>query len=894
MVENQSTLEHALRDRYVLERELGRGGMATVYLARDVKHERLVALKVLHPDLAATLGPERFLREIRLAARLQHPHILSVHDSGEAAGRLWFTMPYVEGESLRDRLKREGQLPVDAAVQITREAAQALDYAHEHGVIHRDIKPENILLTKDGNVLVADFGIALALAGEEAERLTETGLSLGTPAYMSPEQATGGPVDVRSDIYSLGCVTYEMLAGEAPFTAASAQGVLARHLADPVPSLRTVRASVPPAIEKAITKALAKVPADRFVTATQFAEALHTTHPETAQTPNRTQGSPLRIPFRLIPLLVLAVIVIGAATLWFHASRNPRLMPRRIVVAPFEDQASASSLAPLGDMMMDRLADGIQHIEGLEVVPSRFTFLLSLNRPPDTDHMQRGTLHRLAGETGASTIVSGTYYVSGDSLIIQPQIVDAASGKLLRPMNAELGSIRQPMEVIERVRERVMGALASQFHAQAPAAEGTGSPPTFSAYQNYVAGLNLALAFNYPEALSRLDSAVNLDPEFLGAWFTKADVHYNLAGLLAATRGIGDSSAAFEFSRGDSAQAVLRRLRGRMSSAQGYYLDWMEAARRGDWTGSLRALKRMVTVAPDPVSSWAAALFALRVNRPQEALDIWRGLDSRSSVWTPITWQVPTEAYHLLGKHRQELKEASHVGEEHPDLFISLSLELTALAALDRVDLIQKHLDESIRLAPQPGWWTFGSVSANTALELRAHGDSTSAARVMQRAVDWYREKATAPGATRLDRYGLARTLYWARRWPEADEWFTRLLTEAPGDPDYLGYSGVTAARQGDRQKAKRISQQLATMVPPYPLFGHPTLWLARIAALMGESDSAVSLLRKSISEGVFPMDLTQGFGYAMWLHRDIDFEGLRGYRPFTDILATDEGARLR
>jgi serine/threonine protein kinase/tetratricopeptide (TPR) repeat protein len=875
--------------------------MATVYLARDVKHDRLVALKVLHPELAAMLGPERFLREIKFAARLQHPHILSVHDSGDAAGRLWFTMPYVEGESLRDRLKREDQLPVEDAVQITREAAQALDYAHQHGVIHRDIKPENIVLTKDGSVLVADFGIARAVAGGEAgkrgggeeERLTETGLSLGTPAYMSPEQATGGPVDARSDIYSLGCVTYEMLAGQLPFTAASAQGVVARHLVDPVPSLRTVRPSVPPAIERAVAKALAKVPADRFTTATQFAEALRTTQPETAQSQHSLRAS-LRAPVRLIPVLVLMGLVIGAGTLWLHASRNPRLIPRRIVVAPFQNQAPGSSLAPLGDMTMDRLADGIQHIEGLEVVPSRFTFLFSLNRPEKAEPTPEGTLHRLAIETGASTVVSGTYYVAGDSLIIQPQILDAASGKLLRPMNAEVGSMRRPMAVIERVRERVMGALASQFHSQAPAAEGTGSPPTFSAYQNYLAGLNMALAFNYPEALSRLDSAVKLDPDCLGAWFTKADVHYNLAGLLAATRGIGDSSAALEFSRGESAQAVLRSLRGRMSSAQGYYLDWMEAGRRGDWTGSLRALKRMVTVAPDPVSSWIAALFALRVNRPQEALDIWRGLDPRSSVWTPITWQVPTEAYHLLGKHRQELKEASHVRGEHPDLFISLSLELTALAALDRVELIQKHLDESIRLAPQPGWWTFGSVSANTALELRAHGDSTSAARVMQRAVDWYREKATAPGATRLDRYGLARTLYWARRWPEADEWFTRLLTEAPGDPDYLGYSGVTAARQGDRQKAKRISQQLATMVPPYPLFGHPTLWLARIAALTGESDSAVSLLRKSISEGVFPMDLTQGFGYAMWLHRDIDFEGLRGYRPFTDILATNKGARLR
>ena len=207
-------LRAGLQDRYAFERELGRGGMATVWLARDLRHDRPVALKVLHPDLAATLGPERFLREIRLAARLQHPHILSVYDSGETAGRLWFTMPYVEGESLRDRIRRERQLPVADAVRLTRESALALDFAHRHGAVHRDIKPENILLV-DGQALVADFGIARALGGTE-ERLTETGLAVGTPAYMSPEQAAADKaLDARTDIYSLGIVLYEMLAGRA-------------------------------------------------------------------------------------------------------------------------------------------------------------------------------------------------------------------------------------------------------------------------------------------------------------------------------------------------------------------------------------------------------------------------------------------------------------------------------------------------------------------------------------------------------------------------------------------------------------------------------------------------------------------------------------------------------
>ena len=264
------SVRDALADRYALERELGRGGMAVVYLAHDLRHDRPVALKVLLPELAATLGPDRFQREIRLAARLQHPHILTVHDSGEDAGRLWFTMPFVEGESLRDRLRRERQLPVDDALRIATEAARALDYAHHHGVVHRDIKPENILLTGDGSTLVADFGIARALGGDDG--LTQTGFAVGTPAYMSPEQAAGDKtLDARTDVYSLASVLYEMLAGEAPYTGPTAQAIAAKRLTEPPPSVRAVRPNVPAAVDDAIRRALASVAADRFATAAQFA-----------------------------------------------------------------------------------------------------------------------------------------------------------------------------------------------------------------------------------------------------------------------------------------------------------------------------------------------------------------------------------------------------------------------------------------------------------------------------------------------------------------------------------------------------------------------------------------------------------------------------------------------
>src|SRR5688500_16272233 len=267
-------LQTDLHDKYAVERELGRGGMATVYLARDLEHDRTVALKVLHPDLGVAVGADRFRREIEIVTRLTHPNILPIFDSGQAADSLYYVMPFVDGESLRQKLDREQQLSVEEAVRITCEVASALDYAHKHGVIHRDIKPENILL-ENGHAITADFGIARAVSEAGGERLTQTGVTLGTPTYMSPEQAMADRVmDGRTDIYSLACVLYEMLAGQPPFVGANAQAVIARHTMDEVPPLTIVRASVPEGIEDAVMRALSKVPADRYATAAEFSSSL--------------------------------------------------------------------------------------------------------------------------------------------------------------------------------------------------------------------------------------------------------------------------------------------------------------------------------------------------------------------------------------------------------------------------------------------------------------------------------------------------------------------------------------------------------------------------------------------------------------------------------------------
>ncbi len=314
-----STIERftaALSRSYRVTRELGAGGMATVYLAHDIKHERDVAIKVLHPDLGAALGGERFLSEIRTTARLQHPHILPLLDSGEADGLLYYVMPLVTGETLRARLERERQLPIVDAVRIAREVASALDYAHRHGVIHRDIKPENILL-HDGQAIVADFGIALAVQSAGGQRMTQTGLSLGTPQYMSPEQAMGErTIDARSDIYALGAVTYEMLAGDAPFMGGSVQAIVAKVLSEKPTALHTLRDTVPEHVETAVLTALAKLPADRFVSAAEFASALGDAAQATTVSGARRAAPPSRAT-RLLGVLPWAIAAtLGAVLLW--------------------------------------------------------------------------------------------------------------------------------------------------------------------------------------------------------------------------------------------------------------------------------------------------------------------------------------------------------------------------------------------------------------------------------------------------------------------------------------------------------------------------------------------------------------------------------------------------
>ncbi len=380
MTDISDSLRSVLAGRYTLERELGRGGMATVYLAQDVRHHRRVAIKVLHPELSAVIGPERFLKEIELTANLQHPHILSLFDSGEARGLLYYVMPYVEGETLRERLRRERQLPIADAVRIASEVADALAYAHRHGVVHRDIKPENILL-HDGRPLVADFGVALAVQQAGGERMTQTGLSLGTPQYMAPEQATGERViDQRADVYALGAVTYEMLTGQPPFTGPSAQSVIAKLLTEEPPALTACRRSVPDHVEAAVHTALEKLPADRFPGAVEFAAALAGDIAGSTRR-RRVAGSAAAAArattWRLLAFsaVALAAVAAGVAAWSWNAGRRsvPPPTRRAIITLSGQFEVGGAQIAVSADGRTIATLDGgqivVRRVDRLDLIP---------------------------------------------------------------------------------------------------------------------------------------------------------------------------------------------------------------------------------------------------------------------------------------------------------------------------------------------------------------------------------------------------------------------------------------------------------------------------------------------------------------------------------------------
>jgi TolB-like protein/tRNA A-37 threonylcarbamoyl transferase component Bud32 len=763
-----SPLADALRDRYVLERELGRGGMATVYLAEDLKHDRQVALKVLHPELAATVGPDRFQREIRTTARLQHPHILPVLDSGEAAGQLWYTMPFVRGESLRGRLLRETQLQVDSAIELTRQIALALDYAHREGVVHRDLKPENILLA-DGQALVADFGVAKAVNLADQGQLTGTGMAVGTPTYMSPEQATGGAVDARSDIYALGCVLYEMLAGEPPYTGATAQAILAKRVLEPVPHVRTLRESVPEHLEQATARALARVPADRFQTAAEFARALSVPVVANSVGSQSEVATPLGTPTprwlsRPATVLVLGfglLIGVGVLFAWLYVHGGAgviRASAKRVAVLPFENLGDSGD-AYFADGVADEVRGKLAALPGIEVIARGSSSQYQRTTKPP---------HQIARELGVDYLLTATLRWerrAGDEsrVRLSPELVDAASGVRRWQQNFDA-----PLTDIFRVEAEVANSVAEALGVALRSGERrrlTEQPTSnLEAYAHYLRGREMSSGEFATEALrgaaAEYSAAVHLDSTFAAAWAELSVAHavlFRMGGVQAADTRVAREAveraimlspespdtrlAAAQYAgvlAGQGDTAALRELRAGLEVAPNR-ADLLARAGNievglGRTEQGLRDLEHAARLDPRSPSGLAALAWVyLRLQRVPEA----EAMITRARAVRPGTISLGyRHAYILAAKgDLDSLRRVLHTMEQmlgsrpvlayvalREDLITVLdSAQLRLTLTLTPADLDNGRGDWALALAE--GHWLLGNRSA-----AQAYGDTAAAA----------------------------------------------------------------------------------------------------------------------------------------------------------------------
>ena len=596
----------ALGRRYAIERELGRGGMGTVYLALDRKHDRRVAIKVLPPEVAAALGSERFLREIRIAARLSHPHILPLHDSGEAAGMLYYVMPFVEGESLRERLAREHRLPLTDSLAIAREVADALAHAHSQNVVHRDVKPANILLA-GGHALLADFGVAKAVAGVAGQEvLTDSGLQPGTAAYASPEQAAGSrEVDHRSDIYSLGCVLTEMLGAQS--------------------------GGIPDWVGRALARATAHNPADRFASAAEFRLALAEPAPE----PRR------RLAWMAAGAVALTLVAAAAA---FLPSRTARADPRKVVVARFENRTGDSALAPVGDIATDYMARGLAATRLMHDV---FDLRVSALEAGERAQPGPAAARELANRVGAGTVLWGSYYVQEDSLRLEAQLIDAPTGKTLLSLEPAVGSLGEKTRAVEVLRQRVMAGFATLVGANFESWTAASVPPTYEAYREMLEGDAARLSFGWKEAAAHYQRAATLDSSYSGA-------HTARALVLSLDR---NCEAVDSIARGLAGRTVLLPLIDRGQ------LDYAIARCRNDGEAALAASRVVLMAEPRSVSfAVLGAVAALEELHPRQALEVLRLHDpERARIKQPalgmyLDWLTMT--YHMLGDYRRQLEAA--------------------------------------------------------------------------------------------------------------------------------------------------------------------------------------------------------------------------------------------
>ena len=646
MTEILARLGAALEGRYAIERELGQGGMATVYLARDLKHDRQVALKVLRPDLAASVGRQRFLREIQLAAKLSHPHILPLFDSGEASGMLYYVMPNVAGQSLRDRLAAERQLSVEEAVRITAEVAGALEHAHRHGVVHRDIKPENIML-QDGHALVADFGIGKAVSAAESEAVTQTGASVGTPAYMSPEQASGEAVDGRSDIYSLGCVLYEMLVGEQPFTGPTVQAVIAKRFAQAPADVAALREGVPAAVARTVRKALARAPVDRYDTAALFVTSLGET--------GSVQG-------------------------------KPAAPEKSLAVLPFVNRSADADNQYFSDGLSEDLINALTALPGLQVASRTSAFRF---RGSDLD------IRAIGEQLNVATVLEGSVRRSGSKLRVTAQLVSVATGYQLwterydREMT-DVFTIQD--EIVSSIVSALMPAL---LRGAAPAVRR--STDNLEAYELYLRGRHYwhqRSPATVRVAIQCFEQAIALDAQYALAYCGLADCYgiLRVYGWVAPTEIREKARIAVEHAMAadpDLAEANF---------SKAFYTFYFER----QWRSARAHFDRAIEL--NPRLSLNQAYAALFASMERRVPDVERLLARAVEIdpLSPFIHGLAATAFFAMGMHERAEASGRRALELQPDYMLGTWSHGLALCALGRYAEGVQLLERAVTMSRAP------------------------------------------------------------------------------------------------------------------------------------------------------------------------------------------------
>lgn len=863
--------------RYQIIEELGKGGMGKVYKVLDTKINEKIALKLIRPEIAADKNTiTRFSNELKLARKIRHKNICQMFDLGEEKGTHYITMEFVPGEDLKSMIRMSGHLAVGTTISIARQICEGLAEAHESGVVHRDLKPSNIMIDKGGNARIMDFGIARSL---KAKGITGSGVMIGTPEYMSPEQIEGKEVDERSDIYSLGVILYEMITGQVPFEGDTPFTVGVKHKSEIPKDPKELNAQMPDELSGMILRCLEKDKNSRYRSAGELLTDLVNIEkgiPVTQKvmpqkTPLTSKEITLKFDLKtmVIPLLTGMVIIV-LTWFFFFRGKEPTLDPNLVLVTVFDNQTGIASLDPHGRVAADSLAEGISQMDELEVVPVSAVPERSQSAEGERGGFQGvAQIQKQAKQTGAGIVITGSYYMAGQELQFNAKITDAQTGKMISSVSSELGASRESdeafkpyLDIIRNMRQRVMGVLAAKndpYMAEVLSLK----PPSYDAYQEFHLGLEY-FASDYDQSIKHFQRAHELDSSFVLPLISISIAHANNE-------------------RYEEAQAILDQVnlqREKLTEFDLAALDNQLYGLQGRPEKALGVLRKAEKRFPDSftILDWIG-LESIWLNRPQEAVISL----SKINMETMSKWTMPTSswslgrmitAYHMLKDYENEQLTIQRAKELFPNR-IWRTREVRVLAALGKIEDVQRLVDESFAGLSKAG--NPGSVAYEAVEELRVHGYMEEAQNIADRLADWATKQMPAKPSESQQR-GLAARMYLAQRWDEAYALYKDLTQNYSDSRYFVSYSGRqgrAAVCRGDMEEARKISEELGLLDRPY-LFGSHSYQRACVASLLGNKQQAVDLLQQAMREGYkFSIDVIQ----------NQDFLPLQDFPPFQEFI---------